>query len=350
VLNQNVLPSSAASDHPESTGTFAAVLAAGSLALDRARLSVQPGLDASWALLVRQADDAPGELSSRLRSLFGKQGKRVRSTLLLLVSELGAGTDSRVALHGAASIELLHLASLAHDDVIDESDLRRGEASAPSRWGNQMAVLVGDYAFARSMRLAIDTGSSRIVEAINAVSCMLTAGEVAELDLARAPAPTLAAYREVILLKTACLLETCCLCGGLAGGLDEAALAAAARFGRHFGMAFQMCDDLLDLGGVADLDKPARTDLANGLLNLPALLARELSGEDLRTLAHLDTAALLAHLHGNGVLAKASELVRSELAQAAAELVHLPDQPARVHLEAMLEDLTQRLSEAVGQV
>ncbi len=326
------------------------MLAAGSRALDQARLSVQSGLDDSWSLLVQQADDAPGELSSRLRSLFGRQGKRVRSTLLLLTAELGVASDRRVALHSAASIELLHLASLAHDDVIDESDLRRGEASAPSRWGNQMAVLVGDYAFARSMRLAIDTGSARIVEAINAVSCMLTAGEVAELDLARAPEPTLDAYREVILLKTACLLETCCLCGALAGGLDETASQASARFGRHFGMAFQMCDDLLDLGGVADLDKPARTDLANGLLNLPALLARELAGEDLRLLAHLDTPALLAHLQGNGVLAMASQLVRAELSLASAELVHLPDQPARAHLSAMLEDLTMRLEDAVGRI
>lgn len=350
MLIQNSMPSSVASDRPDSTGTFAAVLAAGSRALDQARLSVQSGLDDSWSLLVRQADDAPGELSNRLRSLFGKQGKRVRSTLLLLTSELGSTTDQRVALSGAASIELLHLASLAHDDVIDESDLRRGEASAPSRWGNQMAVLVGDYAFARSMRLAIDTGSTRIVEAINTVSCMLTAGEVAELDLARSAEPTLESYREVILLKTACLLETCCLCGALAGGLDDDAMQASARFGRHFGMAFQMCDDLLDLGGVADLDKPARTDLANGLVNLPALLARELAGEDLRLLAHLDTPSLLAHLQRTGVLAKASELVRAELDLATIELSNLPDRPARLHLSAMLEDLSLRLEDAVGRV
>jgi len=325
-----------------------APVSAGSRALDRARLQVQAGLDSSWDLLVRQAQDAPGELSARLQGLFGKQGKRVRSTLLLLTSELGDAPDERIALHAAASIELLHLASLAHDDVIDESDLRRGEASAPRRWGNQMAVLVGDYAFARSMRLAIDTGSTRVVDAINTTSCMLTAGEVAELDLSRSESPTLAAYREVIHLKTACLLETCCVCGALAGGLDDQALQAAGRFGRRFGMAFQMCDDLLDLGAVPDLDKPARTDLANGLVNLPALLAQELRQEDLRELAHLDTAALLAHLGANGVLQKASEMVVAELVGASAELALLPDRPARAHLAAVIEDLSSRLREAVG--
>lgn len=330
------------------TKTVVAPLSAGSRALDRARLQVQRGLDASWDLLVHQADEAPGELSSRLHGLFGKQGKRVRSTLLLLTSELGPSPDERISLRAAASIELLHLASLAHDDVIDESDLRRGEASAPRRWGNQMAVLVGDYAFARSMRLAIDTGSTRVVDAINTTSCMLTAGEVAELDLSRAQDPTLAAYRDVILLKTACLLETCCLCGAIAGGLDESAAAAAGRFGQHFGMAFQMCDDLLDLGAVPDLDKPARTDLANGLVNLPALLAQELRNEDLREFAHLDTLSLLSHLREIGVLQRATEMVQSELEAASRELAFLPDRPARAHLAAVIEDLSSRLREAVG--
>lgn len=321
---------------------------AGYSALESARAEVRSGLDASWELLERQAEGAPGELAQRLRGLFGKQGKRVRSTLLFLVSRLGDSSDERVATHAAASIELLHLASLAHDDVIDDSDLRRGEASAPRRWGNQMAVLVGDYAFARSMRLAIDTGSTRVVDSINAVSCQLTAGEVAELDLSRSHHPTLDAYREVIHLKTASLLETCCVCGALAGGLDEQAAAAAGRFGRRFGMAFQMCDDLLDLGAVPDLDKPARTDLANGLVNLPALLVRDVAGEDLSSLAALDTPALLAHLRANGVLRRASEFVESELSYASFELASLPDRPARTHLAAVLADLSARLHEATG--
>lgn len=325
----------------------ASAAVAGSSALETARLQVRQGLDASWQLLEHQADGAPGELAGRLRSLFGKQGKRVRSTLLLLVSELGERPDERVALHSAAAIELLHLASLAHDDVIDESDLRRGEASAPQRWGNKMAVLVGDYAFARSMRLAIDTGNSRVVDAINATSCMLTAGEVAELDLSRTSHPTLEAYREVIHLKTASLLETCCQCGAIAGGLDAASFAAAGRFGRRFGMAFQMCDDLLDLGAVADLDKPARTDLANGLVNLPALLARD-AGLDLSSLAVLDTPALLASMRSSGVLEKASELVESELSYASFELASLPARPVRDQLAAVLADLSARLHEAMG--
>lgn len=344
----NAVPSSEHQYRQVSDPISASGAVAGSTALEAARFEVREGLDASWELLERQAEGAPGELSGRLRGLFGKQGKRVRSTLLLLVAKLGGKVDDGVALHAAAAIELLHLASLAHDDVIDDSDLRRGEASAPSRWGNQMAVLVGDYAFARSMRLAIDTGSARVVDAINTTSCMLTAGEVAELDLSRSEHPTLEAYREVIHLKTASLLETCCICGAIAGGLDESATAAAGRFGRRFGMAFQMCDDLLDLGAVADLDKPARTDLVNGFVNLPTLLVREVAGEDLSELATLDTPTLLAHLRANGVLHRASELVESELSYASFELASLPDHPMRNHLASVLADLSARLHEATG--
>lgn len=307
-------------------------------------------LDKSWSLLEHQATHAPGELAERLRVLFGKQGKRVRSTLLLLTADLGAGASSSSALQAAASIELLHLASLAHDDVIDDSEIRRGEASAPSRWGNQMAVLVGDYAFARSMRLAIDSGSTEIVDIINTTSCMLTAGEVAELDLSRSPSPSLDAYREVIHLKTACLLETCCLCGAIAGNLEAPQREAMGKFGRHFGMAFQMCDDLLDLGAVPDLDKPVRADISNGLINLPALLSREIAGEELGRLGHLSTPDLLRHLAANGVLGRAKELVLEELQMARQQLRSLPGNSSRKHLENLVVDLGERLTQSLGGI
>jgi geranylgeranyl pyrophosphate synthase len=323
---------------------------AGSRALDLARDAVSADLQESWDLLRLQARQAPGDLPTRLHLLFGRQGKRVRSTLLFLIARLLPDWNRAVALHSAGSIELLHVASLAHDDVIDEADIRRGEASAPQRWGNKMAVLVGDYAFARSMKLAIDTGRTSVVDFINLASCQLTAGEVAELNLSRSENPTLSAYIEVIHLKTASLLEACCLCGAEAAGLSAEQAAAAGRFGRHFGLAFQMCDDLLDLGAVADLDKPARTDLANGLVNLPALLEKDITGLDLREKAHLDTPALLAYLENSGVLEQARTLIRTELKLAAREMLCLPDSPARDMLSALLDDLAERMREALAIV
>lgn len=320
----------------------------GSPNLEAAREMIREDLALSWELVRQQADGAPGELAERMRFLSARQGKRIRSTLVFLVSHLSEASDATASRLAAAAIELLHVASLAHDDVIDDSDLRRGEASAPSRWGNQMAVLVGDYAFARSMKLAIDTRRTEIVETINQASCQLTAGEVAELDLSRAGSPTWTAYREVIHLKTASLLESCCRCGAVAAGLSPDQTEAAARFGYHFGMAFQMCDDLLDLGAIPDLDKPARTDLSNGLVNLPALLLRESNGQDLSGFASLSTPELLAALEKAGVLGKARALLREELDAAQSELVRLPERDARRHLASLLEDLRSRASEAMG--
>ena len=320
----------------------------GAQALEAARALIREDLDLSWDLLTAQADDAPGELPGRLRWLSSRQGKRLRSTLLLLTSRLSPRPNQQASRLSAAAIELLHVASLAHDDVIDESDLRRGAASAPSRWGNQMAVLVGDYAFARSMKLAIGTGLPDIIEAINHASCQLAAGEVAELDLARAERPTWEAYREVIHLKTASLLEACCRSGALSAGLPAMLVDGAGRFGQKFGMAFQMCDDLLDLGGVPDLDKPVRTDLANGLANLPSLLRQELTGRSLADLVHLSTLDLFGTLRAEGVLSRARDLIGEELGAAARELAGLPDEPARAHLAGLLADLDERSSRALS--
>jgi geranylgeranyl pyrophosphate synthase len=320
----------------------------GAPALEAARALIREDLELSWDRLTAQADDAPGELPDRLRWLSSRQGKRLRSTLLLLTTRLSDRPNLGAARLSAAAIELLHVASLAHDDVIDESDLRRGEASAPRRWGNQMAVLVGDYAFARSMKLAIGTGLPDIIEAINHASCQLAAGEVAELDLARTERPTWSGYREVIHLKTASLLEGCCRCGALSAGLPQSQVDGASRFGQRFGMAFQMCDDLLDLGGIPDLDKPVRTDLANGLANLPSLLRQELTGRSLADLVHHSTLELFGTLRDEGVLSRARDLIGDELREAAKELSGLPGFPARDHLAGLLAELEERSSRALS--
>ena len=131
-------------------------------------------------------------------------------------------------------------------------------------------------------------------------------------------------------------------------GLPASQTESAARFGYHFGMAFQMCDDLLDLGAVADLDKPARTDLSNGLVYLPSLLLREATGQDLSVFANLSTQELLAALAKAGVLERARDLLREELDAANSELAGLPANPARAHLSSLLEDLRSRAVEAMG--
>lgn len=303
---------------------------------------------AAVELLENVSDTAPGEIPGRLKALMGRHGKRVRSTLLLLFSRMGAAHAQEAARRGAASVELLHAASLAHDDVIDEARMRRGEPSAPERWGNKMAVLVGDYAFARSMELAIASGQAEVVRAINRASCELVAGEIAEFDFAKVENPTWAGYREVIYSKTAVLLEVCCQAGALFSGLTPAQIAAAAKVGGAFGMAFQMCDDLLDLDFTGTLDKPAHLDLQNGLLSLPSLLEREMNGGDLRDWLPKGPMELFSHLRDTGVLQRALELIQQELDLASTHLGFFPESPARTHVASLIDDLRSRTLFAMG--
>lgn len=317
-------------------------------ALDAARQFVREDLDAAVGHLERVVGSAPGEIPQRLQALMGRHGKRVRSTLLLLFARMGSVEAAEAARLGAASVELLHTASLAHDDVIDEAQMRRGEPSAPERWGNKMAVLVGDYAFARSMELAIGGGNVEVVRAINHASCELVAGEIAEFDFAKVENPTWNGYREVIWRKTAVLLEVCCQAGALFSGLSEAQVKAAAAVGGAFGMAFQMCDDLLDLDFTGTLDKPAHIDLQNGLLSLPSLLEREMNGGDLRDWLPKGPMELFAHLRDTGVLKRALELIQAELDLATAHLESFPVGEARTHVTSLIDDLRMRTLFAMG--
>jgi len=319
-----------------------------SSAMETARLFVEDDLIAAVEHLERIVATSPGEIPVRLAALLGRQGKRVRSSLLLLFSRMGGCDVRQEAQLGAAAVELLHTASLAHDDVIDEARMRRGEASAPQRWGNKMAVLVGDYAFARSMELAITTGNPEVVRAINRASCELVAGEIAEFDFARETNPTLDGYRKVIYGKTAVLLEVCCLAGASFSQLPSSLIETAAALGATFGMAFQMCDDLLDLNVSGTLDKPAHLDLQNGLLSLPALLEREINGGDLREWLSREPQAMVEHLRSTGVLEHAWRLIQEELSQAAAYLNQFPACEARSHVANLIEDLRLRTRLALG--
>lgn len=251
--------------------------------LTNARSTVQEGLDISDAIMNEIAAAAPGELSTRLSTVLSRKGKRVRSTLMFLLARTSAeGVDSidlrRVA-SGAASIEMLHLASLLHDDVIDETDIRRGKPTAHSQWGNSMAILVGDYALSKALELVVGDEDRRVPTFVSMASSKLVAGEVLELDHTGG-CLTLAKYYEIIDGKTAALIEAAAACGAIYGGHDEATVKRCGSMGRDFGIAFQIIDDLLDFGiGATDLDKALYTDLANDVMTLPMILYYEQADE-----------------------------------------------------------------------
>jgi len=241
--------------------------------LAQSREAVAEELKLTEEIMIRVAQNAPGDLRGRLEKIMSRQGKRVRATMVFLLRNTSAKPISLDrAAHVAASIEMLHLASLVHDDVIDSSELRRGETTAHADWGNKMAVLVGDYVLSKSMELVVSDEESRFAEILSRASSRLVEGEVLELDMVNNPDASYKDYLEVIDGKTASLLQACGECGALLAGLGAEQVNAAAFVGRDFGLAFQIVDDLLDYGfGASDLGKATFSDLNNKLMTLPML-------------------------------------------------------------------------------
>ncbi|WP_407444216.1 polyprenyl synthetase family protein [Fibrobacter sp.] len=241
--------------------------------LGQARELVRDQLSMTENVIMRVAKTAPAGISDRLISLFGRKGKRIRSTLLCLIANCGehAPDMDRVA-HACASVELLHLASLVHDDIIDGTEVRRGQITAHKEWGTQVAVLVGDYVLSQAMRCVIDEQARNIPVIISDAADKLIVGEIMELDHTGEMSLSRATYNEIIDGKTAALIDAAARIGGIMAGFDETLVDDCARMGSHFGIAFQIIDDLLDYGfGSKNLDKAKFTDLSNGLITLPLL-------------------------------------------------------------------------------
>jgi octaprenyl-diphosphate synthase len=307
--------------------------------LVRARATVQAGLDLCQEFIQQVTDEAPGALHARMQEITGRQGKRVRATMMLLVGAMGKPVDAdtlRRQARVAASLELLHLASLVHDDVIDESSLRRGSTTPNAKWGNKMAVLVGDYILSKSMELAVQEEDQRIPAILSRASSQLVEGEILEIDLAGKFDAKVADYNAVIEGKTASLFDACGQCGAILAGQNPQMVLACGDLGRRFGLTFQIVDDLLDYGiGAGDLGKAKFSDLANGLATLPILLYFEKSTEDQKaTMSErlLDaskgtpgaSSEVLAELTQSGVFESTLEIAMDHMHSAIAVLDSLP--------------------------
>jgi octaprenyl-diphosphate synthase len=197
----------------------------------------------------------------------------MRPTLLLLCAEMCGYTGPR-RVDVAAAVELLHTATLLHDDVVDVANLRRGQPSANSLWGNRRAVLGGDFLYARSCSLVVEDGDNDIIWLFAESIRRLSEGELLQLERSFDPSVTEAHYFAVIEAKSAALLECACECGAILGGVTRAERRKLVEFGRELGLAFQLRDDALDYqaGGVDALGKRPLGDLREGKVTLPLLL------------------------------------------------------------------------------
>ena len=208
--------------------------------LSQARDLVKVELDKTEQVIMQVAKNAPAGISDRLVTLFSRKGKRIRSTLLCLLANCGTQKPDidRVA-HACAAVELLHLASLVHDDIIDGTDVRRGQKTAHREWGTQVAVLIGDYVLSQSMRCVIDEEARNIPVIISDAADKLIIGEIMELDHCGDMGLSRKAYNEIIDGKTAALIDAAARIGGILAGFDQPMVDECAKMGTHFGIAFQ---------------------------------------------------------------------------------------------------------------
>ncbi|WP_026258856.1 polyprenyl synthetase family protein [Uliginosibacterium gangwonense] len=269
-------------------------------------------------------------------------GKRMRPALLLFVANaLGyRGTHHHEL---AAVIEFIHTATLLHDDVVDESDLRRGRSTANAMFGNAAAVLVGDFLYSRSFQMMVDVQDMRVMRVLADATNVISEGEVLQLLNVHNADVTVESYLQVIHYKTATLFEAATRLGAILGGEDEAGQERMAAFGRHIGTAFQLVDDVLDYSGDEEATgKHLGDDLAEGKPTLPLIHVMQhgspeqakLVREAIETGGREAFPAVIEAVKATGALEATQEFARRE-AQIAASL--LSDLPSSIFKNSLLQ-------------
>ena len=294
----------------------------------------------------RMASENAPRIPEVTAHLIDAGGKRLRPLLTLAAARM-LGYDGPFHIHLAATVEFIHTATLLHDDVVDESQRRRGRPTANLLWDNKSSVLVGDYLFARSFQLMVETGSLRVLDILSNASATIAEGEVLQLTAARDLGTDEDVYLQVIRGKTAALFAAATEVGGVIAGASDDLIRQLAIFGDALGIAFQIADDLLDYGGDdGAIGKDTGDDFREGKLTLPVIKAvarataeerafwvRVIEKGDQRD-GDLAQARNLMQRHGALEAARQDALTWAAAARQA--LAHMPDHPLR----EMLDDLS----------
>ena len=292
---------------------------------------------------LRGSDDL---MTEAVLHLFEAGGKRFRPLFTVLSAQLGPRPDADEVTIAGAVIELVHLATLYHDDVMDEAQVRRGAPSANVRWGNNVAILAGDYLFATASRLVSRLGPNA-VRIIAETFAQLVTGQMREGQGAAHAADPIGHYLKVVHEKTACLIGAAGQFGAMFSGADEDQIQRLSRLGNIVGTAFQISDDIIDIDSDPDESgKLPGTDLREGVHTLPVLYALHDSGPEADRLRELlvgpidddkRVAEALALLRASAGMAKAKDIVARYAAQAHEELAGLPDGPGRQALITLVD-------------
>jgi heptaprenyl diphosphate synthase len=335
------------------------VVSTGDLTLTALGLDIDPAVDASVTALLAAVEEALRTnvasadplVAEAARHLADAGGKRFRPILVALGAQFG-NPELPEIIAAANVVELTHLATLYHDDVMDEALVRRGSPSANSRWGNSVAILVGDYLFARAADIAASLGPEAVHLQARTFA-RLVHGQIAETAGPRGIDP-IEHYLHVIMEKTGSLIATSAHFGGLFSGAAAKDVEALAAYGETIGIAFQLSDDLLDISSESvESGKTPGTDLREGVPTLPVLYA--LDGDDtdprLRELLSAGPitddelhAEALTLLRESAAMKRAHETVRMYAEQARAELAPLPDGEAKRAMGALCDFIADRTS------
>jgi len=294
-------------------------------------------------------------LSGMVDYILSARGKGIRPLLVLLSAALNAPAGRAIGQRtylAAMLVEIIHTASLVHDDVIDESDIRRGRASANAKWQSRNAVVLGDYLLARNMQLGMHSGQYDLVSYVVQSITTLCEGELLQSDRAERLEVTRETYLEIIYKKTASLLGISAGAGALSAYAPPAQVARMRRFGDALGMAFQIQDDILDYTRGAATGKPSNNDLRERKITLPLLslldgaeAPRRAELLELLARCHDDETAVDAlqrAVEEHGCLQEASNVMQGYLQQAVALLAEWPDTPIRSALVDLCAYVAER--------
>lgn len=278
-------------------------------------------------------------------------GKRLRPALLLLVSKMLGYEGNRDVVYGAV-IEFIHTATLVHDDIIDEAEIRRGRTSINYRWGNNLTVLVGDYLYTHSMNIALADGNLEILRLLSNVTIRMIEGEILGLEQNGRADLTIDDYFEIVGRKTAALFGACCRIPGYLAEVPEAHAKSLFDYGFNLGVAFQLIDDLLDFTSSTEvLGKPALSDLKEGKVTLPLLLAMPRATANERdTIVRIaesktfdgDPSAMIDLVKKYDALDETRAIARDYANRARAALEPFKESPAKEALELALDFVMER--------
>lgn len=279
-----------------------------------------------------------------------RKGKQMRP-MFVFFSAGSCGEINDATHRGAALVELLHTATLVHDDVVDNADVRRGFFSVNALWKNKVAVLVGDFLLAKGMQLSLANNDFGMLKIVSDAVQQIIEGELLQLEKARRMDIDESVYFEVIRQKTASLIASCCACGAASTGADEATVEQMRRFGEKVGMAFQIKDDLFDFG-IDDVGKPLGNDIKEKKLTLPLIHAlKQVGRTEKRRIINLvknhnedaqKVAEVITFVKINGGMEYAAEQMLAYQQEAFDILARLPENVYRHGLEQLVRYTTER--------